>query len=464
MKKIEQSDLLNSEKNREVQAVIMFADIIDSSKYAKFGGLRRYNRMVREFHKTAQETIDTYSSIKIEDEQLEKRAYGDEISIFFYSNNVPTDLNHALHCAVQLRNKWLESSFNQQVLEETDHRVELRIGIGLGKVRLERSIWGQGVTAEGFPIAQAKRIEGRASEIATKSKILLQATLIEPLKNINSGLKIGEPITIDVKGIGEIIVVPVEDYQELQRKYISELNAYSKEISPEDQSYLDYTAGSFEPNNPYHLFFKGNELFHQNMLDEAVAFYRRALELQPDFVRGYNNLGMALRRQGKFEEAIDQYRTAIRIKPGYGFGFVNLGVALKQLGRLDDAIQAYHRAIEINPNDPDGYNNLCAAYRRKGMFEHAVDQYKRAIDLNPDQNLFYSNLGEAYALQGKWLKTIDACRKSIELDTFNDEAHYYLGLAYENSDQKNGAIEEYKKAIEVNPEYTEARDRLAELQ
>jgi len=419
--------------------------------------------MVREFHNTAQKTIDRYSSIKIKNDHLEKRAYGDEISIFFYSNNIPNDLSHALHCAVQLRNRWLESQFNQEVLEETDHRVELRIGIGLGKVRLEKSIWGQGVTAEGFPIAQAKRIEGKASEIAAKSKILLQATLIEPLKNIDCGIEIGEPITINVKGIGDIIVVPVEDYQELQRNYVFELKAYSTEISPEDESYLNFTAGSFESDNPYHLFFRGNEFFRENKFEEAISLYRSALEIKPDFVRGFNNLGMALRRQGKLEEAVEQYRTAIKIKPGYGFGFVNLGVVLKQLGRLDEAIRAYQRAIEINPNDPDGYNNLGAAFRRKGMFEQAVDQYKRAIDLNPDQNLFYSNLGEAYALQGKWLKTIEACQRSIELETFNDEAHFYLGMAYESTGEKNMAIEEYKKTLDINPKFIEAKERLNKL-
>ncbi len=65
----------NSNKIREVLAVIMFADIIDSSKYARFGGLSRYNRMVREFHQTAQETIDTYSSMKITDEQFERQDF-----------------------------------------------------------------------------------------------------------------------------------------------------------------------------------------------------------------------------------------------------------------------------------------------------------------------------------------------------------------------------------------------------
>ena len=48
----------------------------------------------------------------------------------------------------------------------------------------------------------------------------------------------------------------------------------------------------------------------QGKLDEAVACYRRALELKPDYAEAHSNLGNALKDQGKLDEAVACYRRA----------------------------------------------------------------------------------------------------------------------------------------------------------
>ena len=42
----------------------------------------------------------------------------------------------------------------------------------------------------------------------------------------------------------------------------------------------------------------GNALKNQGDLDEAIACYRRALELKPDYAVAHNNLGNAFRTRG----------------------------------------------------------------------------------------------------------------------------------------------------------------------
>ena len=48
--------------------------------------------------------------------------------------------------------------------------------------------------------------------------------------------------------------------------------------------------------------------------------------------RRTNNLGNALRDQGKLEEAIASYRQALRLKPDYAEAYNNLGIALRIRG------------------------------------------------------------------------------------------------------------------------------------
>ena len=67
-------------------------------------------------------------------------------------------------------------------------------------------------------------------------------------------------------------------------------------------------------------------LAEQGKLDEAIAVYRRAIELKPDYPESYNNLGNALhvreRTRGKRDRVSPR---AFEIKPDYPEVHNNLG-------------------------------------------------------------------------------------------------------------------------------------------
>ena len=102
--------------------------------------------------------------------------------------------------------------------------------------------------------------------------------------------------------------------------------------------------------NPLYFSNLGNALKDQGKLDEAIAAYRQAIGIKPDYAEAHSNLGNALKEQGKLDEAIAAYRQAIGIKPDYAEAHSNLGNALKNQGKLDEAIAAYRQAIGIKPD------------------------------------------------------------------------------------------------------------------
>jgi superkiller protein 3 len=63
-------------------------------------------------------------------------------------------------------------------------------------------------------------------------------------------------------------------------------------------------------------------------LDEAIAAYRRSIELRPDHCNGYIGLGLALDAQGKLDEAIAANRKAIELEPDNAVAHCNLGGSL----------------------------------------------------------------------------------------------------------------------------------------
>ncbi len=49
----------------------------------------------------------------------------------------------------------------------------------------------------------------------------------------------------------------------------------------------------------------------QGKFEDAIAAYKKAMELNPESTDAHYNLGLILRKQGKLEEAIAHYKTVI---------------------------------------------------------------------------------------------------------------------------------------------------------
>lgn len=73
---------------------------------------------------------------------------------------------------------------------------------------------------------------------------------------------------------------------------------------------------------------------------EAIALYRRCVELQPDFFDGWHALGMALHRSGQIKEAIGAGLMATTLQPNDLLAWTALSqmyVANHQIAEAEDA-------------------------------------------------------------------------------------------------------------------------------
>ncbi|HEV2041013.1 MAG TPA: tetratricopeptide repeat protein, partial [Casimicrobiaceae bacterium] len=61
---------------------------------------------------------------------------------------------------------------------------------------------------------------------------------------------------------------------------------------------------------------------------------------------------------GQFDDALASYRLALEIKPDFAVAHNNLGNILQDLGRLDDAVASCRCALELKPDFADAYTNL----------------------------------------------------------------------------------------------------------
>jgi len=73
---------------------------------------------------------------------------------------------------------------------------------------------------------------------------------------------------------------------------------------------------------------------------------------------GHNNLGQALLQKGQVDEALAQFRRALEINPNYAEAHNNLAIALYQKGQVDEAIAQFQEALRLKPDYKDAQDNL----------------------------------------------------------------------------------------------------------
>jgi tetratricopeptide (TPR) repeat protein len=76
--------------------------------------------------------------------------------------------------------------------------------------------------------------------------------------------------------------------------------------------------------------------------------------------------GMTDFSMAEFDKAIASYRKAVELDPNYFDAWHALGMAYLRANRIQDAIEAGKRAVEINPNDMLGHTSLSMYYMKAG--------------------------------------------------------------------------------------------------
>ncbi len=83
----------------------------------------------------------------------------------------------------------------------------------------------------------------------------------------------------------------------------------------------------------------GATLWEMACIDEAIASYKKAISLKPDFAEAHCNLGLLYKESGQLNEAIASYHRAISFKPDYAKAHRYLSFAIRH-DEYDDTIRA----------------------------------------------------------------------------------------------------------------------------
>ncbi|MBW2554707.1 MAG: tetratricopeptide repeat protein, partial [Deltaproteobacteria bacterium] len=97
-------------------------------------------------------------------------------------------------------------------------------------------------------------------------------------------------------------------------------------------------------------FEKGNMAMSAGYNNVAIRFFKKAIEIDPNYLESYINIGLLYNKEGDTKKAISYYEKAIAVDPDFTKAHYNLGVVYVKKGKLDKAISEFKRCISIDPD------------------------------------------------------------------------------------------------------------------
>ncbi len=146
----------------------------------------------------------------------------------------------------------------------------------------------------------------------------------------------------------------------------------------------------------------------------SLIYFRKALELRPQFPEAVNNMGTVYLLMGDWNKAINCFKEAAAdIKyetPQYAYN--NMGLAYFKMGDTQKAIANYETALRLSRSYAAVYLNLARLYEKKGDLIEAEANYREAILYRPKDPLGHMGLAKLLMKQGK---TEDAKKSLITI-------------------------------------------------
>lgn len=201
--------------------------------------------------------------------------------------------------------------------------------------------------------------------------------------------------------------------------------------------------------------------------EEALAHYRRALELEPGRSETWHRIGMTYLKLGKDQEAVSAMRKAIELAPGYFRPHSAMGTIHFQYGRLAEAIEEFRIVTQLAPTQPEGYSNLGGMLLTAEREAEAEKALRRALELRGSSSA-RNNLGVLLRYQHRDAEAAAVFAESLKAGADTIALRLNLANALKATGRMAEAKPHFERAGEMaramllkNPRDADARARLS---
>eukprot|EP01103_Thecamoeba_quadrilineata_P015259 TRINITY_DN475_c0_g1_i1.p1 TRINITY_DN475_c0_g1~~TRINITY_DN475_c0_g1_i1.p1 ORF type:complete len:559 (-),score=137.24 TRINITY_DN475_c0_g1_i1:49-1725(-) len=236
---------------------------------------------------------------------------------------------------------------------------------------------------------------------------------------------------------------------------------------------------------------KGNQLYKSRKFPEAIEFYRKALEKDPENLNIELNVAAAQFESNQLDEAIETCKRVIEEGRARRADFEIIAKAYARIGNVYnkreqyvEAMEAYNKSLteSNNPNvlaalrkaekskrekDAKDYIDPVKALeeREKGNalfkaqnYPEAIKTYTEGLRRNPEDHVLYSNRAATYTKLGEFQLGLEDAERCIKMKPDFVKGYIRKGNLEFSLKQYHKALETYDQALKIDPENYEAKE------
>ncbi len=231
-------------------------------------------------------------------------------------------------------------------------------------------------------------------------------------------------------------------------------------------------------------------------LAEAIEYFQRAIDLDPEFALAYvgladsyylhmlyaglprdeayahmkaaadkalaldDRLGEAYATLGVFENMKNDdavateaaFERALELNPNYAAAHQWYGTSLISFGRVEEGLAHKRKALELDPLSAIVNTSLGWSLTTFGYFDEALARFKTAIESDPASPGAYERTGEIYRyVYGQFDEAVIWQRKGLALDPGEPMGYVFLGFVYLDLGDSDEAAHLFRRMQEVAP-------------
>ena len=194
-------------------------------------------------------------------------------------------------------------------------------------------------------------------------------------------------------------------------------------------------------------------------IDQAESFADQALAIN-ECTPGINEiLGIVFQNRSNPDQAIEYYQKELEVNPQASNSLLNLGLLLLQKRQTAAAVASLSKASALAPSEQCSLL-LAQAYQNLGQLKEAIVEYKK-LDINNSRNkMIPFNLGLCLLNTGNNIDAIEALKIAIQLDDSFIAAWGNIGTAFMNEGRHQEALPATQKVLDLDPDNPDAHTNL----
>jgi TolB-like protein/Flp pilus assembly protein TadD len=223
----------------------------------------------------------------------------------------------------------------------------------------------------------------------------------------------------------------------------------------------------------YDLYLRGRHVRTRDTrdrLEQALSYYREAIERDPRFANAYSglaetyvnlaNFGYVSASEG-FGNANIAAERALDLNPRLADAYTSHGYVLASRSAFDSADVAFHRAIELNPSSPLGHHYYSLLLAMLDSTDAALEQNRRARELDPLFTPAVADYGIILCQRGQLAAADSALSKALGLEPKFALTLYWLGAVRAARGSYADANNYLEQAARISPDYPGVSGSLA---